>query len=110
VGERGVSLSGGQKQRISIARALLTDHKILILDEATSSLDLQSESLIQEALERLIKDRTTFVIAHRLSTVINSDKIIVLEEGSIVEEGTHDELIDKNGYYYNLYKSQFEQG
>lgn len=110
VGERGVSLSGGQKQRISIARALLTDHRILILDEATSSLDLKSESLIQEALERLIEDRTTFVIAHRLSTVINADKIIVLEEGEIVEKGKHEDLIQKEGYYYNLYKSQFIQG
>jgi subfamily B ATP-binding cassette protein MsbA len=110
VGERGVSLSGGQKQRISIARALLTDHKILILDEATSSLDLRSESLIQEALERLIKDRTTFVIAHRLSTIINADKIIVIEEGQIVEEGSHEQLLDNKGYYYRLYKSQFEQG
>jgi len=110
IGERGVSLSGGQKQRISIARALLTDHKILILDEATSSLDLKSESLIQEALERLIKDRTTFVIAHRLSTIINADKIIVIEQGEIVEKGTHEELIDNKGYYYKLYKSQFEQG
>ncbi len=109
VGERGVSLSGGQKQRISIARALLTDHKILILDEATSSLDLKSESLIQEALERLIKDRTTFVIAHRLSTIINADKIIVIEEGEIVEKGKHEELIENKGYYYKLYKSQFEQ-
>jgi len=109
VGERGVSLSGGQKQRISIARALLTDHKILILDEATSSLDLRSESLIQEALERLIKDRTTFVIAHRLSTIINADKIIVIEEGEIVEEGNHEQLLNNEGYYYRLYKSQFEQ-
>src|SRR6056297_182451 len=110
IGERGVSLSGGQKQRISIARALLTDHKILILDEATSSLDLKSESLIQEALERLIKDRTTFVIAHRLSTIINADKIIVIEQGEIVEKGKHNELIKNEGYYYNLYKSQFKQG
>ncbi len=109
VGERGVSLSGGQKQRISIARALLTDHRILILDEATSSLDLRSESLIQEALERLIKDRTTFVIAHRLSTIINADKIIVIEEGEIVEEGSHEKLLNNEGYYYRLYKSQFEQ-
>ena len=109
VGERGISLSGGQKQRISIARALLTDHKILILDEATSSLDLKSESLIQEALERLIKNRTTFVIAHRLSTIINADKIIVIEEGEIVEKGKHEELINNEGYYYKLYKSQYEQ-
>ena len=108
VGERGVSLSGGQKQRISIARALLTEHKILILDEATSSLDLKSESLIQEALEYLIKDRTTFVIAHRLSTIINADKIVVIEEGEIVEKGPHQELLDKEGYYYNLYKKQFK--
>jgi subfamily B ATP-binding cassette protein MsbA len=109
VGERGISLSGGQKQRISIARALLTDHKILILDEATSSLDLKSESLIQEALERLIKNRTTFVIAHRLSTIINADKIIVIEEGEIVEKGKHEDLINNEGYYYKLYKSQYEQ-
>ncbi len=108
VGERGVSLSGGQKQRISIARAILTDPRILILDEATSALDTKSESLVQQALERLMKERTTFVIAHRLSTIIKADIILVLERGKIVERGTHQELLDKEGYYYNLYQRQLE--
>lgn len=106
VGERGVKLSGGQKQRLSIARAVLKNSPILILDEATSSVDTETEMLIQQALERLIKGRTTIIIAHRLSTVRNSDKIVALEGTGIVEEGTHAELLAKRGLYYKLYTVQ----
>ena len=106
IGERGVKLSGGQKQRISIARALLADPKIIILDEATSNLDTESETFIQKSLDDLMKDRTTFVIAHRLSTIKKADQILVIEEGEIAERGTHDELIAKKGRYFDLYTYQ----
>ncbi len=109
IGERGVKLSGGQKQRISIARALLKNPPILILDEATSSLDTASEIIVQKALENLMARRTTFVIAHRLSTVRKADKILVLDKSKIIEAGTHEELLEKEGTYRFLYRSQFEK-
>ncbi|WP_273129226.1 ABC transporter ATP-binding protein [Bacillus weihaiensis] len=106
VGERGVKLSGGQKQRVSIARVFLKNPPILVLDEATSALDLESEHLIQEALEKLAKDRTTFIVAHRLSTITHADKIVLLENGELVEEGTHQELMEKQEHYYKLFQIQ----
>ena len=107
IGERGVRLSGGQKQRLSIARVFLKNPAILILDEATSSLDNTTEILIQQALDELCKGRTTLVVAHRLSTIKNADEIAVISGGEIVEKGTHEQLMEQNGIYANLYKLQF---
>ncbi|MFW9817360.1 MAG: ATP-binding cassette domain-containing protein, partial [Candidatus Thorarchaeota archaeon] len=108
IGERGVTLSGGQKQRIAIARALLADPAILILDDSTSSVDAKTEMLIQKALENLMKDRTTFIITHRLSTVRNADLIVMLERGRIVEIGSHQELVEADGLYSGIYQTLTE--
>ena len=110
VGERGVMLSGGQRQRIAIARAILRDAPVLLLDEATSALDAESETLVQLALERLMQNRTTLVIAHRLATILKADRILVMERGEIVEQGTHKSLVAKDGVYANLARLQFEAG
>ena len=104
IGQRGVKLSGGQKQRLSIARVFLKNPPILIFDEATSALDNESEKVVQESMEALAKDRTTFVIAHRLTTIRNAERILVLTENGIEEEGTHQELLKKNGAYSSLYQ------
>ena len=109
LGERGSGLSQGQRQLLAIARAALSDPRILILDEATSSVDTRTERQIQAAMEKLMADRTTFVIAHRLSTIRHADQVLVLEEGEIVERGTHEELLAAQGAYYDLYMSQFRR-
>jgi subfamily B ATP-binding cassette protein HlyB/CyaB len=106
VGEKGASLSGGQRQRIAIARALLTDPRLLIFDEATSALDYESESIIQRNLRNICKGRTVMIIAHRLSTLRDAQKILVLDKGQIIEYGSHSELIEKQGLYHHLYSQQ----
>jgi ATP-binding cassette subfamily B protein len=110
VGERGYRLSGGERQRLSIARVMLHDPRILILDEATSALDTASERHVQAALEPLMRDRTTIAIAHRLSTIMSADVIYVVDEGRIVEYGTHDHLLETCGLYASLYQEQFDNG
>jgi ATP-binding cassette subfamily B protein len=110
VGERGLMLSGGQKQRIAIARAILRDAPILLLDEATSALDAESERLVQDAVARLSEERTTLIVAHRLATVKQADRILVFEDGRIVAEGTHDSLVAEGGLYARLARLQFTEG
>jgi ATP-binding cassette subfamily B protein len=110
VEERGGNLSGGQRQLISLARAFLSDPRILILDEATSSVDTETEATIQRALDRVLSNRTAFIIAHRLSTIKNATRILVLDQGQIVEQGTHQELLELEGYYYKLYTLGFAMG
>ena len=107
--EEATNVSQGQKQLLTIARAILADPKILILDEATSSVDTRTEVLIQEAMDNLMEGRTSFIIAHRLSTIRNADIILVMKDGDIIEQGNHEELLAKKGFYYNLYNSQFEK-
>jgi subfamily B ATP-binding cassette protein MsbA len=109
VGDRGLRLSGGQRQRLAIARAVLRSPTILLLDEATSSLDSESELLVQEAINQLLEGRTAIVIAHRLSTIRNADRVVVMEAGRIVEIGSHDELLAKDGIYRRLYEAQYRQ-
>jgi len=107
VGERGVGLSGGQKQRITLARSIIKDPSILILDDTTSALDVETEAMIQRNLNTVYKDKTCFIIAHRISSIKDSDLILVLEDGKIIESGTHKELLDNRGHYYCVYKAQY---
>ena len=109
VGEKGVNLSGGQKQRITIARAILRDAPILLLDEATNALDAETEKAVQSSLDKLMQGRTTFCVAHRLSTILHADLIVVMKDGAILESGTHEELLERKGHYNTLYKLQFEK-
>ena len=109
VGEGGVRLSTGEKQLVSFARVILADPKIFVLDEATSSIDTETEQLIQNAITTVLKGRTSFIVAHRLSTIRNADRILVIRNGRITEAGTHGELLKLNGYYYNLYTNQFRE-
>ena len=109
IGEGGATLSGGEKQRISIARAIMKDAPIIILDEATSSIDTRTEMLIQQAFDKLMEGRTSFVVAHRLSTIRNASLILVMRDGKIIEQGTHEELLAKGGFYHTLYNSQFQR-
>lgn len=108
LGDDGGNVSQGQKQLLCIARVMLTHPPMLILDEATSSIDTRTELKIQQAFEMLMKGKTSFIVAHRLSTIKNADLILVMNKGNVIEKGTHDELIEKHGFYYNLYNSQFE--
>jgi len=108
VGQRGSNFSGGQKQRLAIARALCVTPKVLILDDSTSSVDVETEAEIQIALEKLMQDLTSFVVAHRLSTIRNADQILVINDGQLIERGNHEELLNARGFYYNLYTSQFK--
>jgi ATP-binding cassette subfamily B protein len=108
INEEATNISQGQKQLLTIARAIVTDPKMLILDEATSSVDTRTEILIQQAMDTLMKNRTSFIIAHRLSTIRNADWILVMDEGDVVEQGTHEELLEKDGFYAELYYSQFD--
>jgi ATP-binding cassette subfamily B protein len=110
VGERGYRLSGGERQRIALARVILKNPRILVLDEATSSLDSQSEMLIQDALKRVMAERASIVIAHRLSTILSADLILVMDRGRIVERGTHEQLVISGGLYAHLYETQFRSG
>jgi ATP-binding cassette subfamily B protein len=107
--EDASNVSQGQKQLLTIARAILADNRVMILDEATSSVDTRTEILIQKAMDHLMEGRTSFIIAHRLSTIRNADMILVMKDGDIIEQGTHEELLEKNGFYADLYRSQFAQ-
>ncbi|MBX4180565.1 MAG: ATP-binding cassette domain-containing protein, partial ['Prunus persica' phytoplasma PP2] len=109
INEEADNLSQGEKQLITIARTILSNPKILILDEATSNVDTRIEILLQQAIQKLIQNKTAFVIAHRLSTIVNADKILVLHRGAIIEQGTHQELLNYKGFYYKLYQSQFQK-
>ena len=109
VGESGARLSQGERQLISFARAIVADPKLLILDEATSSIDTKSEERIQNAISKVLVGRTSFIVAHRLSTIVNCDLILVMDKGKVVESGTHSELLHKKGYYFELYKNQFKK-